>query len=208
MGVEMVVGFNDQPPRKRGELKRAIDWLLVKQYYVQDESLPSYYGLAKKFDIDMVTVIQHSNEEGWIQKREDYWNAVSSEVFKKVKTQTIARRVTRYKKIGTAIDRVLSSLLTKKKVNQATANDLWRLLQIEAQLIEGTPAKSEAERETVAEIISTQILRIKKIEGGRGENLNQVLNAGLRRLGILQEQEAGDGDSEKRQGVRVRHSSS
>jgi hypothetical protein len=205
MAVEIVFNPNGEDPEKPKTLRRSPhDWAAIEQYYVQDESLPSYRGIARQFGISLSSVIKHANADDWQKKRESYWANVQQEVFDKVKIFQVANRVQRFKSVSATVNKVIKQLGTKGKIREATVQDLAKLLDIEAHLLRGAIGQDGVSEETMAEIVEAQIIRIRKISGDRRDNLDQLLNSGLRRLGLFEGEAAGDGSGPQRQGVRVR----
>lgn len=184
------------------------DWDEIERFYVQDESLPSYRGTSKIFKVNLSTLIKHANKGDWQKKREEYWSEVNEKVFKKVKTFTIANRVQRFTKVSKTINKVITNLSKQSKIREATVQDLAKLMDIEARLLDAGGTADKVDDDTVAEIVQMQITRIRAIKGDRSANLNRVLNAGLKRLGFAEGETPSDGDTPQRQGVRVRTESS
>jgi hypothetical protein len=210
MGVDAHFSGNGKK-KSRGRSKTTIttprdhyDWVMIEQFFVQDESLPTYVAIKKKFKISIPTIMKHANRDEWEKKREEYWTKVQNDVFKRVQTYTVANRVNRFKKVSSTINRMIAALSKQGKINESTVQDLARMMDIEASLLRGAISSEGASDEVMTEIVEAQILRIRKISGERRDNLDALLNAGLQRLGLVEGEEAGDGSGPQREGVRVR----
>lgn len=212
MGVEMKFGTNDVVAEIIGRGKiikqvspiKRIDWEAIERQFVQTESRPTIKGLCRELKINPSTMYIKANEDGWWEKRESYWKAIHESVGKEIYQRTIRRSISRVTKIANSIDKVIKDLSTDKKISEASVSDLEKLLKIEQRLLTEVPGQPAHDRERADTIVEIQVARLRAITGERGANLENLINAGLRRLGLIEGKTPSDGPPPERQGVRVR----
>lgn len=172
--------------RTRKPVKTKINWDEAERFFVQDESLPSVCDVARKFGVSFVTAYKWANERDWINKRAEYWGDVNAEVSSMIRSDTVNRLYKRWDKISKMVDDLINDLSSDAGRSEMTVSDLMRLIALEKQMVDEMPRpEGQEDDQSFSKILDVQVARIRSIQGGRSDNFNEVVNAGLRRLGIV-----------------------
>lgn len=85
---------SNKTPKKKSKIKTKkyntkVDWLKVQQEYIEGDI--SLAKLANKYNVDPSTVQKHSQQEGWVSKKEEFKRSFTKKVIEK-KTELLATR--------------------------------------------------------------------------------------------------------------------
>lgn len=156
-------------------LVKNIPWELIRAEFVQSEGPITIQELAKKHSVHPATMYQRCHRERWHDRRSEFWRDVVEQARKQLTDEFAASKVRRARAVSRSIDSWLEKLEGKDEV---VVNELLQLIRLEKELLEvrdGNEGQDEFEIHVAA--IRTRIGRV-------NDSLRDVVDSGLRRLGV------------------------
>jgi transposase-like protein len=156
-------------------LVKNIPWELIRAEFVQSEGPITIQELAKKHSVHPATMYQRCHRERWHDKRSDFWRGVVDQARKQLTDEFAASKVRRARAVSRAIDSWLEKLEGKDEV---MVNELLQLVRLEKELLEVRDGNEQQDQfEIHVAAIRTRIGRV-------NDSLRDVVDSGLRRLGV------------------------
>lgn len=188
--------------KKKKKMPTKIDWGLMEKEYVASEEPVPLSHLARRYGVSNRITYVRAAEGGWVQKRIDYWRDIHDVVLSEVRDRVTRQRINRFHDVAGLIDDVIRNLMEQDNVSEMTVSDLTRLLEVERSIVNNIPDVSR-DVDQMDEIVETQILMIQRIGSARGQNIENLVNNGLHRLGILSPKKVQNEAEEPKEGQPV-----
>ena len=197
--------------RKKREERKALATTAqineIRDAYIMEDHPQSIRGLCERFNAQKTTVGIWARREEWARKRKEHWQAIQEDKLAIHGSQMVERDLLRLEGLSETIDGILKELSSKERIKKMVVRDLLDLMRIEFDLIHRLPLTGHQMNQG-ATVVEAQVVQVRAI-GERSQNLNEIVSAGLRRLGLFAEQAAppppSDGLGAERENVTVRN---
>ncbi len=153
-----------------------VPWKAIRDDFVQSEKGMTLIELARKHEVSPGQVYNKAAYEKWRELRKEWWDQVCEESEKAVREDLVRSRVRRVKDVGALFETQLKRM---RKLDTVSVQDLFRLLQLEKELLDGP--KRDDGGDDVQALILTQVAVMRE-RAGSNTRLQEVIDAGVRRL--------------------------
>lgn len=137
-------------------MEDCIDWKAIKTEYITTNT--SYRKLSAKYGVGYQAICHRSQEEGWIELREQYTNDTVSKTLDKIGNQQSAR----YARLMTATDRLLAKVekaIEELDITLATDTKKTKEIEYDNDRRPDKPTKETVTEETTIRQVVTIVDR-------------------------------------------------